>query len=65
MIATTESTARTDLLRWDGEVDEPYMFIPRFPDIRMTPWREEDADAAVSVAMTSDLLELIRIGETV
>jgi hypothetical protein len=37
-------------MRWDSEADEPYMSIPTLPDIRLTPWRESDAEQAVSSA---------------
>lgn len=45
------SNVRTDHLKWDEGADEPYMIIPRFPDLRLTPWREEDVDAIVSLTV--------------
>lgn len=33
---------------WDAERDEPYLPLPDFPDMRMTPFREGDDEAFVS-----------------
>jgi hypothetical protein len=39
------------LLWWDEDKEEPYLLIPGFPDLRITPFRKEDDPHLVSVTM--------------
>lgn len=48
-------SSRTDLLKWDEDHDEPYLLIPRFPELRLTPWRESDTNDAVSIPGSSEI----------
>lgn len=41
------------LMRWDPAMEEPYLVLPSFADLRLTPWREGDGEAAVSFAIYS------------
>lgn len=36
---------------WDHKRDEPFIALPGLPEFRLTPWRKEDALAAVSGRM--------------
>lgn len=35
-------------MRWDEVADEPYLVLPSFPDLRLTPWRAGDEDDVVN-----------------
>lgn len=37
-----------NLMMWDNDRDEPYLILPSFPDLRLTPWRSTDVSGAVS-----------------
>lgn len=48
----TTMQPRTDLIQWDLELDEPFIALPSFPELRLTPWRRSDADEAVSITFS-------------
>jgi hypothetical protein len=39
------------LLWWDADKNEPYLAVPGFPDLRITPFRKEDDPHLVSVTL--------------
>jgi hypothetical protein len=41
---------------WDAERDEPYLPLPGFPDLRLTPYRVGDDEAAVSLSSAAYLM---------
>ncbi len=40
-------TKLRESLRWDAERQEPYLQLPSFPDLRLTPFREGIEDDIV------------------
>lgn len=53
-------TARPDLIKWDSERDEPYLILPSFPELRVTPFRRDDGPGAVSWSTQTHKVYLLR-----
>lgn len=35
-------------MKWDADRDEPYLTLPSFPQLRVTPFRRDDGPKLVS-----------------
>jgi hypothetical protein len=46
-MSSTRTRTPEGLLRWDVGRDEPYLLIPGFPDLRLTPFRRGDDEQLV------------------